>query len=93
MSEIPAYATRGKRPAFFDDPAVDALLTAVLELAQEVSVLKERQRSYELYLESLGQGASADFEAFTLDAEQAAALAADRQALVRRLFRAVEKLA
>lgn len=93
MSDIPAYATRGKRPHFFDDPAVDALLTAVLELAQDVSVLKERQRAYELYLESLGTGSRAGFEAFQVPEAASAQITAERQALVKRLLRAIETLA
>jgi hypothetical protein len=92
VSDIPGYATRGKRPHFFDDPSVDALLTAVLELAREVSVLKERQRAYELYLESLGTGTKAAFEDFVMPEAEAVDIAAQRQALVKRLFRAVEKL-
>jgi hypothetical protein len=89
--DLPQRA-RGKRPHVFSDPAIDALLTTVLELAQDVWVLKERQRAYELYLEARGTGSSADFEAFALPEAESAALAAERQAYVQRLFRALEQL-
>lgn len=87
----PPAAAKGKRPAFFDDPAIDALLTAVLELAQETSVLKDRLVAYEAYMASKGLGDAAEFEAFALPADLAARRAEERAALIKRLFRVIER--
>jgi hypothetical protein len=82
---------KGKRPTFFADPAIDALLVSVLELAQEVSVLRDRVDAYEHFLDAQGVATRAAFEAYDLPPEAAAAQAARRTALIERLFRVVER--
>jgi hypothetical protein len=83
---------RGTRPQFFDDPSVDSLLVAVLELAQDVSVLRDRLDAYEHFLETQGVATRAAFEAHQLPADIQSAQAARRKDFIERLLRAVEKL-
>jgi hypothetical protein len=91
MSELPKYA-RGDRPGFFEDPAIDALLVAVLELAKDVSVLRDRVEAHEHFLEAQGVATRAAFEAYSLPDDMKAAQAARRSEMIARLLRATEKL-
>lgn len=43
--------SKGKRSRFFDDPAIDQMMTFMLELMAEVSSLHERQDTLERLLE------------------------------------------
>jgi hypothetical protein len=45
---------RGERPRYFDDPAVDKVLSIALALAGEVAVLHDRLDTVERLLESRG---------------------------------------
>jgi hypothetical protein len=93
MSEsAPLKYARGTRPQFFDDPSVDALLVAVLELAQDVSVLRDRLDAYEHFLEAQDVATRTAFEAHQLPADIQSAQAARRKDFIERLLRAVEKL-
>jgi hypothetical protein len=83
-------AAKGDRPTFFDDPAVDALVTMVLELAREQWVLRHRLAVLEDYVERK-DGSLGAVERHTLPAEATAALDAQRTEFVARLFRAVER--
>jgi hypothetical protein len=93
MSETaPLKYARGSRPQFFDDPSVDALLVAVLELAQDVSVLRDRLDSYEHFIETQGVVTRAAFEAHQIPADMQSAQAARRKDFIERLLRAIEKI-
>ncbi len=83
--------TRGKRPYFFADPAIDTLMSVVLEMAQEISVLRERQDAMERFMESRGGFDRSAFEAFEPGEEAAAAMAEWRAAYLQRLFRVVRR--
>lgn len=82
MEPLPRIA-KGLRPQFFDDPAVDALVAMLLELARETWVTRAR-------LAALEQYAGADLEAMALPPETEMQLASDRQAFIERLFRVLE---
>ena len=84
---------KGKRPQFFDDPAIDALLSMFLELSQETWVLRERMASLEAFLEHKGAASRAEFEAFALDPADQSNLAEQRQAFVSRLLRVLDQMA
>ena len=47
MTTLPRTA-RGKRPAFHDNPSIDRLVTIVMALSGEVSVLQDRLDTVEL---------------------------------------------
>jgi hypothetical protein len=60
---------KGKRPAYFADPAIDRLLSIVLALAGEVAVNRERLDSLERLLDARGTVSRADLEGFVPDAD------------------------
>jgi hypothetical protein len=62
---------KGKRPAYFDDPAIDRVLSITMAVAGEVAVLRERLDSIERLLDEKGTISREDIEAFTPDREGA----------------------
>jgi hypothetical protein len=79
--------TKGKRPHFFDDPSLDQMMTFVLELTGEVSVLRERLDTVERLLDSHGSVTREAIEAFRPDAKLEAERTAWREGYVRRVLR------
>jgi hypothetical protein len=55
---------KGARPYFFDDPAVDKLLSMLMGLAGEVSVMRDRMDTVERLAEEKGVFGQADIEAY-----------------------------
>ena len=82
-------STRGRRPHFFDNPETDVLMSVVLELASELSVLYDRVDAMQRVMDAQGVLASKTLEAFEPSAEQAAERAERRQEYMQRLFRVV----
>lgn len=72
-----------KRPRVFDDPAIDALVAMLLELAREQWVTRARLAALEHRVGSV--------EALELPAEVEATLAAERAAFIKRLFAVLER--
>lgn len=58
---------KGKRPHYFDDPAMDRTLSILMALVGEVSVLRERLDTVERLLEAKGSINRADIEAYEPD--------------------------
>jgi hypothetical protein len=58
---------KGKRPAYFEDPATDRMLSIVMALVGEVSVLRERLDTVERLLEANGSLSRADIENYAPD--------------------------
>ena len=79
--------TRGKRPHFFDDPAIDQMMTFLLELTTEVSVLRERLATVERLLERDGKVTRESIEAYQPEAAVESERAAWRDGYVKRVFR------
>lgn len=79
--------TLGKRPHFFDDPALDQMMTFLIELTTEVAVLRERQDTVERLLERDGKVTRASIEAFQPDAKTEAERVAWREAYLKRVLR------
>ncbi|MCU0758459.1 MAG: hypothetical protein MUF07_04550 [Steroidobacteraceae bacterium] len=92
-AETPADAvklprhTRGKRPHFFDDPAIDQMMTFLIELTTEVSVMRERLDTVERLLERDGKVTRATIESYAPDPAVESERAAWRDAYVKRVFR------
>lgn len=82
---------KGRRPAFFDDPAVDRLLSIVMALVAELSVLRERQDTVERLLEAKGVLARADIEAFEPDAGAGLERGSATRAYIMRVMRGVQQ--
>jgi hypothetical protein len=82
---------KGKRPAYFDDPAIDRLLSITMALAGEVSVLRERLDTVERLLEEKGALSRADIEAYVPDREAAFERGVETRAYIGRILRGVQQ--
>jgi len=89
MSEHP-LDTQGKRPAFFTDPVIDAMMTAVLEVMTENWSLKERLYALEKTLTENGVIASDAVESVTWSADDIQAHEVERQRILKDAFRALQ---
>ena len=58
MTQIPV-TPKGKRPSFFDESAVDQIVTMMLEVMAELWVVKERVYTLEKVLDEAGMAATA----------------------------------
>jgi hypothetical protein len=83
---------RGKRPQYFDDPALDQLHATLLAVTAELSVLHDRFDLIERVLDDKGVVTRADIEAFPLDERARSERGEHREQLIRRLFRSVSEL-
>ncbi len=82
---------KGKRPAFFEDPAVDRLLSVVMALAGEVAVLKERHDTVERLLDERGLVRREDIEAYRPSRDAAYARGVMHREFVARVLRGVQQ--
>lgn len=89
MSEIP-IDTKGKRPAFFEDPAIDTVMTALLEVMAENWTLKERVKALEKCLYEKGVLDEDAVESVTWTDAEKMALETQRQDFLREAFRALK---
>ncbi|HRX89623.1 MAG TPA: hypothetical protein P5528_09275 [Steroidobacteraceae bacterium] len=79
--------TKGKRPSFFEDPSLDQMMTFLLELAAEVSVLRARQDTVERLLDEQGSVTRAAIEAYDPTPAVQAERAAWNDAYLKRVLR------
>ena len=82
-----ARHAKGKRPQFFDSPETDQMMTFIIELTTEVSVLSERLNTIERLLDARGTINRQDIEDYIPDADMEAERMRARQALIERVFR------
>ena len=73
-------------PAFFDNPAIDNLIAVTMELGAELWVQRERMRIIERILAEKGVVTAELIEQYTPSVEETAAVRAERDAFVQRLF-------
>jgi len=73
-------------PAFFDNPAIDNLIAVTMELGAELWVQRERMRIIERILAEKGVVTAELIEHYTPSVEETAAVRAERDAFVQRLF-------
>ena len=83
--------SKGKRPSFYDDPSLDQMMSMLLTLAQEVSVLADELDATHRVLAKHGidtrtEIASLKFDQGALDERETR-----RQEMLRRLFYLVRK--
>lgn len=78
---------KGRRPAYFDDPAVDRLLSLAMALTAEVSVLRERLDTVERLLEARGGISRADIEAYMPDRQAGEERGEATRAFIARVMR------
>lgn len=89
MKKIPRLA-KGRRNQFFDAGGVDELMSMVLELTAEVSVLRERQYATERILEQHNLPVGEALEAWQPTEADQAHLEADRERLIGTVLRTLE---
>lgn len=82
---------KGKRPEFFDDPAVDRLYSLVLALAAEVSVLRDRNDTLERLLEKGGAISREDIESFVPGKQEAEERGLSTKAYMARIMRGFQQ--
>jgi hypothetical protein len=82
---------KGKRPAYFDDPAEDRLLSIVMALAGEVGVMRERLDTVERLLEIKGSITQADIEAFSPSREAQHQRGLLQREFIARILRGVQQ--
>lgn len=80
-------ASKGKRPHYFDDPAIDQLMTFFLELMAEVTSLRERMDTIERILEHKGSVSRDEIENFRVEPATEAERAAWAHAFIARVMR------
>ncbi|MEQ8735986.1 MAG: hypothetical protein RIC29_13760 [Rhodospirillaceae bacterium] len=78
---------KGKRSVFFDDPAIDQIMTFILELSAEVSVVYDRMDTIERLLDEKGTISRDDIEAYRPNEDVENARNERREAYLKRVFR------
>ncbi|KPP94867.1 MAG: hypothetical protein ACOCYR_00605 [Erythrobacter sp.] len=82
---------RGRRPEYFDDPALDRLYSTVFALAAEVSALRERQDTVERLLDEKGTLSRADIENYAPDRAAGEERGLATRAYVARIMRGFQQ--
>lgn len=82
---------KGRRPAYFDDPAQDRMVSILMALVSEVSVVRERLDTIERLLDAKGTLSRADIEAFTPDPDAAYERSVATKAYIARVMRALQQ--
>lgn len=82
---------KGKRPQFFDEPALDRLYSTVFALAAEVSALRERQDTLERLLETHGVMKREEIEGYEPDHAAGDERGLATQAYIARIMRGFQQ--
>jgi hypothetical protein len=82
---------KGKRPDYFENPALDRLYSTVFALAAEVSALRERQDTIERLLNAKGTLSRADIESYVPDRAAGEERGLATQAFLARIMRGFQQ--
>lgn len=82
---------KGKRPAYFEDPATDRLLSIVMAVVGELAVTRERLDSIERLLDANGTLSRADIEAFRPDRDAGYERGLATREYIARILRGVQQ--
>lgn len=82
---------KGKRPAYFEDPAIDRTLSILMALVGEVSVLRERLDTVERLLEAKGSISRTDIEAYEPDRAAGQERGLQTREYIARIMRSVQQ--
>lgn len=88
MTEEQLFA-RGKRPHFFKDPELDAMMTALLEVMSQTWAVRDRTLALEKLLVEKGLIGASEIDELAWSPEEAQRQFADQQAFLKDAFRAV----
>ncbi|MFK7830472.1 MAG: hypothetical protein AB8B57_11910 [Congregibacter sp.] len=83
--------SRGKRPQFYETPEMDQVMSMIMVLASEVSVLADHIDGIERVAAENGLNLKSGLESLSLDDAALAEREERRQALFRRLFYLLRK--
>src|ERR1019366_1616002 len=83
--------SKGKRPTFFEDQAIDHMMTMILELSTELSVVYSRVDTLERVLEDAKLIQRDRLEAYKPDQQAEAERAEWRALFLDRLFRTIRE--
>ncbi len=82
---------KGRRPAYFDDPAIDRLLSITMALAAELSVTRERLDTLERLLDAKGVVARDEIESYRPDREAGYERGVATREYIARILRGVQQ--
>ncbi len=82
---------KGKRPAYFDDPTSDRMLSILMALVGEVGVVRERLDTVERLLAANGSITRADIEAYTPDGQAQYERGLQQREFIARILRGVQQ--
>lgn len=82
---------KGKRPWFLESRDAERLMTIVMAMAQELSVVRERMDTIERLLDKNGALTRADIETFTPSKAEAAERGAWTQEYLARILRILQQ--
>jgi hypothetical protein len=82
---------KGKRPVFYDTPGLDAAMSMIMVLANEISVIHDRLDSAERVAKESGIDLAAGIEKLVLDQSALESREAWRQDFLERMFYLVRK--
>ena len=82
---------KGKRPDYFDDPALDRMLSMLMALVGEVSVMRERLDTVERLLEQKGSLSRGDIESYAPDRDAAFERGCLTREYIARIMRGVQQ--
>jgi hypothetical protein len=82
---------KGKRPAYFEDPAIDRTLSIVMALVGEVSVMRERMDTIERLLDAKGSISRSDIEGYEPDKVAARERGLITREYIHRVMRGVQQ--
>jgi hypothetical protein len=85
--------SKGTRPEFYDDPAIDQVFAIVTALTAEISVLFDRLDTLERVLVEAHRLAPGAVESYLADPETAEMRVRKREELLRRVFAVFEAYA
>lgn len=75
-----------RKPQFLAEPGMDRAVAAIMRLAMEVSVLRDRLDTHEALAEKSGAYTSGEVDAYLADPERAARRAKARTRLIESLL-------
>ncbi len=87
--QVNVPAAKGAAPQNFKDPATDHLMSMVMELMTEFSVMRDRLDSVERLIEEQDLFRQADIDAYQLSDDAAAARARRHESYVARVLKSI----
>jgi hypothetical protein len=85
------WVAKGKQPRFHEDRAIDQLMAMITALTAEVSILRDRLDTHERLADARKLFGREDVDAFIPDAAVMAERSAQRQRLLRKVFRVLRE--